>query len=74
MFLLVGDADRLDLLFREAHDLSIGRFDLVPLPSLLDVVSRLDLIPRLPQIGRGYLGNRHLAGLLVLEGIRVKMQ
>ena len=33
MFLLAHDADGLHLLFREAHDLSIGRFDLVPLPS-----------------------------------------
>jgi hypothetical protein len=74
MFLLAHDADRLHLLFREAHDLSIGRFDLAGLLGLPDVSLRLNLVPGLPQIGRGYLGNQYLAGLLVLEGIRVEMQ
>ena len=74
MFLLVGYADRLHLLFREAHDLSIGRFDLVPLPGLSDIIFRFDLVPGLPQIGRRYFGNEHLTGRLVLECSRWENQ
>ena len=74
MFLLAHDAYGLYFLFYEARGLPFCRFNLAPLPGLPDVSLRLNLVPGLPQIGRGYLGNGHLAGHLVLEGIRVEMQ
>jgi hypothetical protein len=51
--------------------LSTRRFNLLSLPGLLDVVSRLDLIPRLPQIGCRYFGNDHHTGRFGKEGIRL---
>jgi len=44
-------------MFFRAEGLPTRRFDLVPLLGLSDVVSGLDLIPRFPLVGRGYLGN-----------------
>jgi len=55
--LLVGDIDRFHLLFREAHDLPIGRFDLVPLPGLSDVVFRLDPVSGFSFVCGSYFGN-----------------
>jgi hypothetical protein len=57
-----------------AEGLSTRRFDLAGLLGLSDIIFRFDLVPSLPLVGRGYLGNQHFAGLLVLEGIRVEMQ
>jgi hypothetical protein len=61
-------------LFCEARGLPFCRFNLVPLPGLADVIFRFDLIPSLPQIGRGYLGDGHLAGRFGLECSRWENQ